>query len=192
MQNIKLVFLSFFPTLFERLYFKKRANKIFDNLSFISSDKKGFVYLKNLNKKLAYDTTEYLRVLLRFVDRNSMQYSIESRGIFLDYKLIQNALKIPSKFKIKSCYTKYILRKAFTSTVDEKILWDKNKLGFPVPQNEWLKDDNIVEYLDGYINSSKLLKKLNVQKVPKDDKVMYWKLANIAIWEKVFQIEELH
>ena len=192
MQNIKLLFLSFFPRLFERLYFKKRANKIFNDSSFISSDKKGFVYLKNLNKKLTYDTKEYLRVLLRFVDRNSMQYSIESRGVFLDYKLIQNALKIPSKFKMKKCYTKYILRKAFSSYVDERILWDKNKLGFPVPQNEWLKDDQIIDYFDEHINNSKLLKKLNAKRVPKDDATLYWKLANIAIWEKVFQIEELH
>ncbi len=192
MQNIKLLFLSFFPRLFERLYFKKRANKIFNDSSFISSDKKGFVYLKNLNKKLTYDTKEYLSVLLRFVDRNSMQYSIESRGVFLDYKLIQNALKIPSKFKMKKCYTKYILSKAFSSYVDERILWDKNKLGFPVPQNEWLKDDQIIDYFDEHINNSKLLKKLNAKRVPKDDATLYWKLANIAIWEKVFQIEELH
>lgn len=192
MQNIKLVLLSFFPGLFEKIYFKKRANQIFDNIVFYPSEKKGFFFLEDLNKKLIYDTKEYLKVLLRFVDRNSMQYSIESRGVFLDYKLIQNALKIPSKFKIKECYTKYILRKAFSSDVDERILLDKNKLGFPVPQNEWLKDDYIVDYLDKHINSSKLLKKLNVKKVPKDDTVLYWKLANIAIWEKVFQIEELH
>lgn len=191
MQNIKLVLLSFFPSLFEKLYFKKRASKLFTNVSFISSDKKGFVYLKNLNKKLTYDTKEYLRVLLRFVDRNSMQYSVESRGVFLDYKVVENALAISAKHKIKDCYTKYILRKAFLSDVDVKILWDKNKLGFPVPQNEWLKDDTIIEYLDEYINSSKLLKSLDITKIPKDDSSLYWKVANIAIWEKVFQIEEL-
>ena len=58
---------------------------------------------------------------------------------------------------------KISLRKAFSSYVDERILWDKNKLGFPVPQNEWLKDDQIIDYFDEHINNSKLLKKLNAK-----------------------------
>lgn len=190
-QNFKLVILSFFPLMFEKFYFRKRANKIFDNISFIPSDKKGFVFFKDLNKKLIYDTKEYLSVLLRFVDRNSMQYSVESRGVFLDYKVIENALVIPSKLKIKNCYTKYILRKAFSLDVDERILWDKNKLGFPVPQSKWLQDNEVVKYFDDFITHSNLLKSLNVTKIPKEDSALYWKVVNIAIWEKVFQIEEL-
>lgn len=189
LQNLKLLLLSFFPSIFEKMYFQKRAKTIFNNAPFLPSEKKGFVFLNNLNQKLVYDTTEYLKVLLRYVDRNSMQFSVESRGIFLDYKVIENALSIPSKFKIKDCFTKYILRKTYSTLVDETVLWDKKKLGFPVPQKEWLQDSEVIEFLDSFIQQSNIIKALELKKIPVENSILYWKIANIAIWEKVFKIE---
>jgi len=189
-QNIKLVILSFFPSLFEKMYFQKRVKKTFSkSVNFISSDKKGFTSFKNLNQKLQFDTSEYLRVLLRYVDRNSMQFSVESRGIFLDYKVVESGLKIPSELKVKECYSKYILRKSYDSLVNKKVLWDKKKLGFPVPQNEWMKDKEVIEVFNQYLANSKIIKTLEISKESRLDSDIFWKVVNIAIWEKVFSIE---
>src|ERR1035437_3089019 len=50
--------------------------------------------------------------LLKYEDRNSMYHSLESRLPFIDYRLVETALSINNRYKIKDGWTKYILRKA--------------------------------------------------------------------------------
>jgi asparagine synthase (glutamine-hydrolysing) len=189
-QDVKLLLVSFFPKLFEKLYFKKRAKKIFNKrVDFVGSLKKSFSNFDNLNRKLKYDVEEYLSVLLRYVDRNSMAKSIESRAPFLDYKVIDYAFKIPSRLKYKDGFSKYILRKTFENDVSEEIIWNRDKKGFPVPQTEWCKSDAFALLANKYIEKSMLLKELDVNLLVDKADPMYWKIVNIAIWEDVFTIE---
>ncbi|MBU1668527.1 asparagine synthase (glutamine-hydrolyzing) [bacterium] len=189
-QDLKLLMISFFPKLFEWLYFKKRADKIFNKkVAFVPSLKESFSNFNNLNQKLVYDVKEYLSVLLRYVDRNSMAHSIESRAPFLDYKLINYAFELPSNLKYKDGFSKYILRKTFEKDVSEEIIWNRDKKGFPVPQNEWCTDENFIILAKKYISNSMILKELDINcNIDKHDP-MYWKIVNIAIWEDVFKIE---
>ena len=189
-QDIKLCVLSFFPTLFEKLYFKKRAKKLFNKKQiFISSKKSSFYDFKNLNKKLLNDVLEYLSVLLRYVDRNSMSKSIESRGPFLDYRVVEFALSLPSSLKYKDGFSKYILRKTFENIVDKNIIWNKEKKGFPVPQNKWCNNVEFLKKVEVYIKNSKILEELNINKNINKNDAIYWKIVNIAIWEKIYKIE---
>ena len=189
-QDIKLCVLSFFPTLFEKLYFKKRAKKLFNKKQiFISSKKSSFYDFKNLNKKLLNDVLEDLSVLLRYVDRNSMSKSIESRGPFLDYRVVEFALSLPSSLKYKDGFSKYILRKTFENIVDKNIIWNKEKKGFPVPQNKWCNNVEFLKKVEVYIKNSKILEELNINKNINKIDAIYWKIVNIAIWEKIYKIE---
>ncbi|RXK07206.1 asparagine synthase (glutamine-hydrolyzing) [Halarcobacter bivalviorum] len=189
-QDIKLCLISFFPVLFEKLYFKKRASKIFTkNQKFISSKKSSFHDFKNLNKKLLNDVSEYLSVLLRYVDRNSMSKSIESRGPFLDYRVVEFALSLPSNLKYKDGFSKYILRKTFEKTVDKNIIWNKEKKGFPVPQNKWCNNVEFLKKVEVYINNSTILEELNINKNINKNDAIYWKIVNIAIWEKIYKVK---
>ena len=157
-QDVKLCIGSLFPSLFEKLYFKKRAKKLFNKKQiFISSEKSSFSSFENLNKKLQSDISEYLSVLLRYVDRNSMSKSIESRGPFFDYRVVEFALSLPSSLKYKNGFSKYILRKTFEDSVDKSIIWNKEKKGFPVPQNEWC---NNKDFLQKIFNKFKYLKRI--------------------------------
>lgn len=79
-------------------------------------------------------------MLLRFEDRNSMAFSIESRVPFLINELVEFSLMIPSKMKMKNGITKYILRKSMKGLVPSKVLGRMDKLGFPAPDKEWLKE----------------------------------------------------
>ena len=190
LQDIKLFSVSIFPKLFERLYFNKRAKKIFNRkVSFIPSFKSSFSNFHNLNKKLKYDVKEYLSVLLRYVDRNSMSKSIESRAPFLDYKLVNFAFNLPSSLKYKDGFGKYILRKTYEQDVPNGIIWNRDKKGFPVPQGEWCKDEKFMFLANKYLEKSKILKVLDVNLEIEKDDPMYWKIVNIAIWEAVFHIE---
>jgi len=189
-QDMKLVLVSYFPKLFEWFYFKKRANKLFLNkISFVPSLKNSFSNFNDLNKKLIFDVREYLSVLLRYVDRNSMAKSIESRAPFLDFKLLNYIFKIPSDLKYKNGFSKYILRKTFENDVAKEIIWNRDKKGFPVPQNEWCTDKKFLNKVQSYLKDSKILKELNIDfNIDKSDP-MFWKIVNIAIWEKRFKIQ---
>jgi asparagine synthase (glutamine-hydrolysing) len=125
--------------------------------------------------------------LLKYEDRNSMVHSIETRLPFLDYKLVELSLSINNKFKIKEGWTKYILRKATEGKLPETISWRKNKFGFEAPTTIWLKDR--APFLK-VIEESKILRKILSQKISGTvDLKMFWKLYNIARWEKIYNVE---
>jgi asparagine synthase (glutamine-hydrolysing) len=70
-------------------------------------------------------------ILLK-ADRMSMAASVELRVPFLDYRLVEYAATIPSRYKLRLGKTKYIFRKAFSGIIPKDIL-RRPKMGFPVP-----------------------------------------------------------
>lgn len=81
-----------------------------------------------------------LQQLLRYEDRNSMNFSIESRVPFLEPELVSFILQTPFKYKFQNGFTKSILRKAFVNELPKEIIWQKNKLGFASPEVTLLKE----------------------------------------------------
>ena len=72
-------------------------------------------------------------------DRLGMAHSIEARSPFMDKQMIELALSIPSKFKIKNNEPKYILKKSLERILSGDVLYRK-KQGFNVPIREWAGD----------------------------------------------------
>lgn len=77
--------------------------------------------------------------LLRHEDRNSMAHSIESRMPFLDYELVEFLVRCPASLKLKAGWTKWLMRRALSTTLPEKIRARKTKLGFDTPETTWLR-----------------------------------------------------
>ncbi len=75
-----------------------------------------------------------LPTLLRYEDRNSMAHSVESRLPFLDYRLVEFAIALPSALKIRKGYGKWILRQALEGKVPRHIRLARRKRGFDVQQ----------------------------------------------------------
>ena len=75
--------------------------------------------------------------LLRYEDRNSMAFSIESRVPFLDHRLVNFIRALPTNEKINGGWTKLILRKILDNKLPSEIVWRKDKKGFVTPQQEW-------------------------------------------------------
>ena len=99
-----------------------------------------------MNRALYSDLTRYsIPQLLRYEDKNSMRWSIESRVPFLDYRLVELAMSLPSGYKIRKGTTKYILRKAMKGLVSDRILERKDKIGFAAPDEDWLMSPDFVE-----------------------------------------------
>ncbi|MHA7918041.1 asparagine synthase (glutamine-hydrolyzing) [Alloalcanivorax xenomutans] len=76
--------------------------------------------------------------LCHYEDRMSMAWSREIRSPFLDYRLVEFGLKLPTYLKINKGWTKYILREAFKNKIPHSIAWRRDKKGFVNPQDDWL------------------------------------------------------
>jgi asparagine synthase (glutamine-hydrolysing) len=86
-------------------------------------------------------TTTSLPMLLRFEDRNSMAWSIESRVPFLTPALAEYVLSLPEEYLISSDgVTKHVFRGAMRGIVPDAILDRRDKIGFATPEKKWLKE----------------------------------------------------
>ena len=95
----------------------------------------------HLGDNLCNDVLLYsIPTILHNVDGNSMAFSIESRVPFLDYRIVEFALALNGKYKIRNQWTKWIVRKALKEYLPKEVIKRKNKMGFPAPFARWLRE----------------------------------------------------
>ena len=102
--------------------------------------------------------------LLRYEDRNSMFYSVESRLPFMDYRLVELALSLPARLKIKNGYGKWILRDAIKNYVPDAIRLNRQKRGFDVTQT-WLRDGLALGIRETLLDNKSLIKEYFLEKI---------------------------
>jgi asparagine synthase (glutamine-hydrolysing) len=76
---------------------------------------------------------DYLPPILRFEDRNSMAWGVESRMPFLDHRLVEFGDRLPAEFRLRRGWTKAVLRRAVDDLLPRKIARRRTKLGLPGP-----------------------------------------------------------
>jgi asparagine synthase (glutamine-hydrolysing) len=80
-----------------------------------------------------------LPALLTSEDRMSMANSCEMREPFLDYRLVELFGRIPPERKLHRGWTKHILRKAMQDLLPREIAWRRDKKGYAIPEDQWLR-----------------------------------------------------
>lgn len=133
-------------------------------------------------------------ILLK-ADKTSMANSLELRVPFLDKKVMQMASTLPLDCRVDTTTTKVALRHAAEKTLPS-VTAQKDKLGFPVPIREWLRQPeyyNIVkeifeqETAKEYFNTDKLIKMLDVHKSGKKDlSRKIWVIYTFLVWYKQY------
>lgn len=78
--------------------------------------------------------------ILQKADKMSMANSLELRVPFLDREVLKVAMQIPTRYRVTKTATKLALRQAAIRQLPPKTA-NKKKLGFPVPLNDWLKQE---------------------------------------------------
>jgi asparagine synthase (glutamine-hydrolysing) len=84
-------------------------------------------------------TRTRLPALLRYEDRLSMAFSIESRVPYLDHRLVELAFALPDSVKRAGGWSKYGLRRALADLLPPEVVWRRDKKGFPTPVGRWLR-----------------------------------------------------
>jgi asparagine synthase (glutamine-hydrolysing) len=94
-----------------------------------------------LERTLYVDTTTYLPGdLLVKVDIASMAVSLEGRSPFLDHPLVEFALGLPARLKLRNGRGKRVLRLALADLLPPEIL-ERRKMGFAVPISRWFRGE---------------------------------------------------
>jgi asparagine synthase (glutamine-hydrolysing) len=126
--------------------------------------------------------------LLRYEDRNSMAFSIEARLPFLDQRLVRYSLQIDPRYLIKDGWGKAPLRSTLTGVLPPEILKRRNKLGFTVPDKNWmnsLRPTLIERFNSSPMLSGDLFQNNAVHLALMDqniDPILLWRLVNIELW----------
>lgn len=154
---------------------------------------------KNVGKESYFDSMTHfdfktlLPALLHVEDRMSMAHGIESRVPFIDHPLVEFAATMPSNIKFKDGTLKMVLVNAMRQELPEAILNRKDKMGFPVPLNEWLQGElkGFAEEIfhdsrlqdRPYFNQKEILKSLGSESTF-GRKV--WGLLSLELWHRQF------
>ncbi len=151
----------------------------------------------DLNQRLLQDLTVYcLPALLRYEDRNSMAFSIESRVPFLDNDLVEFILSLPPSYKIRNGWNKFLMRESMGSFLPRKIRLRRWKVGFTTPEVSWLRQekDKIIEIFQSgqfrsrnYFNAEAVLAAFQeFVRGKTDDSLLFWRILNLELWLRVF------
>jgi len=142
-------------------------------------------------------TNRTIPALLRYEDRNSMAFSIESRVPFLDYRLVEYVFCLPVSQRLKNGWTKYILRNAMKGKLPEKIRKRRRKIGFETPQTKWMRllNSEIRRVFASekfrqrkYFDPDEVFKKFEefCNGIHEEYADIYWRILNLEIWLEVF------
>jgi Asparagine synthase (glutamine-hydrolyzing) len=129
------------------------------------------------------------------VDRMSMANSLEVRAPFLDYRIIEFAATLPSRFKIKGSTQKIILKKTFAQLLPQSIL-QRRKHGFTVPLDAWFRCELRTMAEQALLQSAPMAEWFNtacIRQLWNDHQsgranhgVPLWGLLMFALWQKEY------
>jgi len=188
------------------LTYKRKIGKIrmkYMNPTFsakFAKDRRRISFRSGLAQVLRSDVTQdVLPSLLRYEDRNSMHFSIETRLPFLDPRLVEYAASLPLDFKIRDGWTKRIFREAMRGILPEEIRIRRAKIGFETPQRRWFLEelaDHIEELLSSEMRASEYIEQAAVldlfraarrqHKISRLDIEFLWRCINLELWLREF------
>ncbi len=136
--------------------------------------------------------------LLRYEDRNSMAFSVETRLPFLDYRLVEWAFAQAPCVKLHRGWSKYVARVGAADLCPASIVWRTDKIGFAAPEAAWMEagaealrelSEPATFRAGRFIDPVKLRAALfpRDQPVPRARREL-WRAANFELWMRVFGI----
>jgi asparagine synthase (glutamine-hydrolysing) len=124
-------------------------------------------------------------LLLMRVDKMAMGVSLEGRVPFLDHKVVELAMSIPSAIKTRDHTLKYILKKAVRGVIPDEFI-DRPKQGFGVPIQELFFDrlgENMRREVHNFARETNFLDAAYINHLFDRQLSQHtWLLYNFALW----------
>ncbi len=141
-----------------------------------------------LAQALRGDFLGNLRNLLLYADKTAMAWSVESRMPFMDYRLVEFLRSVPPVYKIHAGWTKWLGRAAMAGTLPDEVVWRRDKMGWPIPEQEWF-GGALAPWLRQQIDSSGFVREaagsagidLSHAALPTRLRAL-----NLAVWHRLF------
>jgi asparagine synthase (glutamine-hydrolysing) len=160
-------------------------------------EKNGTDYLRQ-DLYLALTRTS-LPMLLRYEDRNSMAFSIESRVPFLTPSFAEFVFSLPEEYLIDgNANTKAVFRKAMNGLVPNAILARRDKIGFATPEKQLLS--SLSPWVDQVLRSdlARNVQCIEISKAieewqrilegKKEFNFSIWRILNLIKWAGAFEV----
>ncbi len=136
-------------------------------------------------------------ILLK-TDKMSMAHSLESRVPFLDKRVFEVSATIPTRLKANGEQTKLTLREAAERAIPKD--WaQKEKLGFPVPVVNWLRQDRYYDEIKAwftgdiaakFFDTGELVRLLDEHKAGADRSRKIWIVYMFLMWYKIYFVDQ--
>jgi asparagine synthase (glutamine-hydrolysing) len=147
-----------------------------------------------INRMTWFDMKASLPALLQVEDRTSMAASLESRVPLLDHRIVELVASMPPMIKYKGGQSKHIFRQVVRNILPPEIFNRTDKMGFPVPLNEWFRQgpvrDFVRELLNGEGARSRGFIRTDQIEGLLDAELAYgrgiWGLLCLELWMKTF------
>lgn len=147
-----------------------------------------------INRMTYFDLKASLPALLHVEDRTSMAVSLESRVPLLDYRIVELMARIPPNIKFAGGRLKHLFKEVVQHSIPTEIFKRKDKMGFPVPLNQWLLGGKVREFVAdillsdrarqrGLYNSSMVEQTINHES--QFGRVV-WGLLCLELWHRAF------
>lgn len=156
-----------------------------------------FFKSKTLNENVKNHLLMKLNHLLRIEDKNSMKFGVEARVPFLHTKLVEYALNLPSKFKVKNGEVKYILKHSTKDVLPKLIFERNNKIGYETPMDSWMREDHFVKEvnkmlsekrqpMEKYLDLEFVKAKWDLHQKGENNSSVVWKYYYLTKWYNLY------
>ena len=140
-----------------------------------------------------FDFKTLLPALLQVEDRVSMAHGLESRTPFVDHEVVEFAATLPALVKFKGGELKRSLKLALGDVLPPSIATRKDKMGFPVPFNEWTRGPLRNFLLDTFATSTSRREYLNsgfsveaMVSAEAEFSRSLWGLLSLELWQQQY------
>jgi asparagine synthase (glutamine-hydrolysing) len=143
-------------------------------------------------------TATNLQMLLHWEDRDSMAHSVESRIPFLDYRLVEFVLGLPTDYKIAGGVTKRVLRESMRGVLPERVRGRMDKMGFLTAEEAWAKERapgrfvqaarEAVEASAGVLRPEAVAKVERIAAGAEPWEPLAWRLISFGAWMRRFGV----
>jgi asparagine synthase (glutamine-hydrolysing) len=128
--------------------------------------------------------------LLRYEDRNSMAFSVETRLPFVDYRFVELCLALPEDYFFKRGRTKRVLVEGLRDALPREVQQRRTKMGFETPAEVWMRG-RLGLHLEQIVRKSAALNDILDVRAAGDALALYRRGARTFSHQALFRVASL-